>query len=136
MTRRLSLIFGADYSIFLESYVKKLLKQFLKNIPWSVFPICHVLVPINCNLFDSLSLWCVCVCVYVLCLVAELCPTLCDPMDCSPLGFSVHESLQARILERVAISFSKDSSDPGMEPKSPALAGGFCTTEPSEEPFV
>ena len=36
----------------------------------------------------------------------QLCPTLCDPMDCSPLGFSVHGILQGRTLEWVAISFS------------------------------
>ena len=39
-------------------------------------------------------------------LVTQSCPTLCDPMDCSPPGSSVHGILQARILERVAISFS------------------------------
>ena len=33
------------------------------------------------------------------------CPILCDPMDCSPPGFSIHEILQARILEWVAIPF-------------------------------
>ena len=38
--------------------------------------------------------------------VTQLCPTLCDPMDCSPPGSSVHGILQARILEWVAISFS------------------------------
>ena len=38
--------------------------------------------------------------------VALLCPTLCDPIDCSPPGSSVHEILQARILEWVAISSS------------------------------
>ena len=37
----------------------------------------------------------------------QSCPTLCDPMDCSPPGFSVHVILQARTLEWVAISFSK-----------------------------
>ena len=37
-------------------------------------------------------------------------PTLCDPMDCSLLGFSVHGIFQARILERVAIFFSRGSS--------------------------
>ena len=37
----------------------------------------------------------------------QLCPTLCDPIDGSPPGSSVHRILQARILERVAISFSK-----------------------------
>ena len=39
--------------------------------------------------------------------VTQLYPTLCDPMDCSPPGSSVHESLQARILEWVAISSSR-----------------------------
>ena len=42
--------------------------------------------------------------------VAQSCPTLCDPMDCSPPGSSVHGILQARILEWVAISFSRESS--------------------------
>ena len=42
--------------------------------------------------------------------VAQLCPTLCDPMDCSPLGSSVPGILQARILGWVAISFSGRSS--------------------------
>ena len=53
--------------------------------------------------------------------VAQLCPTLCDPMDCSLLRSSVHGILQARILEWVAISFSRDLPDPGIEPGSPAL---------------
>ena len=39
--------------------------------------------------------------------VAESCLTLCDPMDCGPLGSSVHGMFQARILEWVAIAFSK-----------------------------
>ena len=40
----------------------------------------------------------------------QLCLTLCDPMDCSLLGSSVHGNLQARILERVAMPFSRGSS--------------------------
>ena len=40
-------------------------------------------------------------------LVAQLSVILCDPMDCSPPGSSVHGILQARILEFVAIPFSK-----------------------------
>ena len=44
------------------------------------------------------------------CSVAQSCLTLCYPLDSSPPGFSIHEVLQARILERVAISFSKGSS--------------------------
>ena len=43
-------------------------------------------------------------------LVAQSCPTLRDPMNCSPLGSSVHEVCQARILEWVAIPFSRGSS--------------------------
>ena len=41
---------------------------------------------------------------------AHLCPTLWDPMDCKPLGSSARGILQARILEWVAISFSRESS--------------------------
>ena len=48
----------------------------------------------------------------VRCSVAQLCPTLCDPMNCSPPGSSVHGISQARGLEWVAISFSRGSSQP------------------------
>ena len=48
---------------------------------------------------------CVSLCEKMKVLVAQLCPTLWDPMDCSPLGSSVHGILQARILEWVAIPF-------------------------------
>ena len=44
--------------------------------------------------------------------VAQLCPTLCDPMDSSLPGSSLHGILQARVLEWVAISFSRGSSRP------------------------
>ena len=44
--------------------------------------------------------------------VAQSCPTLCDPMDCSPPGSSVHGIFQARELEWAAISFSRGSSRP------------------------
>ena len=44
--------------------------------------------------------------------VAQLCPTLWDPVDCNLLGFSIHGILQARILEWIAISFSRGSSRP------------------------
>ena len=69
------------------------------------------------------------------CSVTELCLTLCDPMDYSPLGSSVHGIFQARIW--VAISFSRGSSRPGIEPTphaSSALAGGFFTTVPPGKP--
>ena len=68
------------------------------------------------------------------CSVAQLCPTLCNPMDCSPLGSSIHGISQARILEWVSISSSGALADPGIEPASPAcpaLAGRFFTTVPT-----
>ena len=43
-------------------------------------------------------------------LAAQLCLTLCDPVDCSPAGSSVHGILQARILDWAAIPFSRGSS--------------------------
>ena len=49
-------------------------------------------------------------------LVAQSCPTLCDPIDCSEPGSSVYGILQARILEWVTISFSRILPHPGMEP--------------------
>ena len=54
-------------------------------------------------------------------LVTQSCPILCNPMDCSLPGSSVHGIFQARILEWVAISFSMDLADPGIEPRSPAF---------------
>ena len=63
----------------------------------------------------------------------QSCPTLCDPMDCSPPHSSVHGILQARILECVAISFSRGSSQPRMKFSSPALAGEFFTTSATWE---
>ena len=44
--------------------------------------------------------------------VAQSCPTLCDPIDCSLPGSSVHGIFQARVLEWIAISFSRGSSQP------------------------
>ena len=53
------------------------------------------------------------------CLVTLSCPTLCDTLDWSPPGSSVHGILQARILEWVAISFPRGLPDPGIKPTSP-----------------
>ena len=57
-------------------------------------------------------------------------------MDCSPPDSSVHGIYQARILKWVAISSSRDLPDPGIKSMSPALAGGFFTTEPPGKPTV
>ena len=68
--------------------------------------------------------------------VAQSCPTLCDPVDCSPPGSSVHGILQARILEWVALSFSRDLPNPGIEPRSPALQADVLTFEPPGKPYI
>ena len=63
----------------------------------------------------------------VVVLIAQSCPTLCDPMDCHPPGSSVHEIFQARILEWVAISFSRGSSQPRDRTWVSCTAGKFFT---------
>ena len=71
-------------------------------------------------------------------LVAQSCPTLCNPMDCSRPGSSVHKIFQARVLEWVAFPTSRDLPSPGTEPtslESPELAGRFFTTAPPGKPM-
>ena len=50
-----------------------------------------------------------------------VCPTLCDPMDCSLPGSSIHGIFQARILEQVAFPTPGDLPNPGIEPTSLCL---------------
>ena len=69
---------------------------------------------------------------------AQLSPTWCDPMDCSLPGSSIHRILQVRILEWIAISFSRGSSWPRDWTHvfaSPALAGGLFTTGSPGKPL-
>ena len=58
------------------------------------------------------------------------CSTLCDSMDCSPPGFSVHGIFPARIMEWFPCLPPGELPDPGIKPESPAsaLPGGFSTT--------
>ena len=72
-----------------------------------------------------------CVCLSV-CEWAQLCPTPCNPMDCNPLGTSAHGIFQARILEWVAISYSRHHPNLRMAPRSSALAGFFTTETPGK----
>ena len=64
-------------------------------------------------------------------LVAQSCPTLCDPMNYSPPGSSVHGILQARVLEWVATPSSRASSQPRDRTGSPSLQADSL---PSESP--
>ena len=54
-------------------------------------------------------------------LVTQSCPALCDPMDCSPPGSSVHGIFQPRILEWVTISFPGNLLNQGIKPAFPGL---------------
>ena len=71
-----------------------------------------------------------------LCLVAQLCLTLCDSMDHSPPGFSSMGFLQARILEWVAMPSSKESFPPKDRTQISGTAGRFFTTKPPGKPTI
>ena len=64
--------------------------------------------------------------------VTQWCLTLCNPVDCSPPGSTVHGILQARILESVAIIFSRGSS----QPRSPALQVDSLLSQPLVKPYL
>ena len=102
---------------------------------------CPFLTPPLCCRFSSTFLYlCLHLTRTIICsldkycpLVAKLCLTLCDPMDYSPPG-SVHGILCARILEWVAISFSRVSSQPRDRTHVSCLTDWFFTTEPPGRP--
>ena len=82
--------------------------------------------------FTFLNFVSVCMCV----LFSQSCLTLCGPLDCSPTCSSVHGILQARILEWVAISFSRGSSWPRDQTWVSCIAGRFFTVWATREaPF-
>ena len=64
------------------------------------------------------------------CSGGKSCPTLCNPVDCSPPGSSVYGISQARILEWVAMPFSRGFSWPRDQTRVSCLPGRFFTTEP------
>ena len=71
-----------------------------------------------------------------MCLISQSCPTLCDPMDCSPPGSSVHGSLQERILEWVTMPFSRGSSQSRDRTQVSCITGRFftiCATREAQE---
>ena len=70
-------------------------------------------------------------------LVTQSCLTLCDPMDCSPSGSSVHGILQAGLWSGLPLPSPGDLPDTGIKPRSltsPALAGRFFTTTAPGKP--
>ena len=85
-----------------------------------LFTVCH-----NWNLSVSYNIWKEKV------LVAQFCPTLCNPMDFSSPGSSVHGIVQARILEWVAIIFSRGSS----QPRNPTIYGLLQLLRARKQPW-
>ena len=79
------------------------------SIDWLVV-VFFLLLRISNNIYHNVEHWIVVKSVKAL--VSQLCPIVCDLMDCSLPGFSVHGIFQARILEWVAIPFSRGSSQP------------------------
>ena len=65
--------------------------------------------------------------------VSRSCPTLCNSKDCRSPGSSIHGILQARVLEWVAMPSSKESSQPGTEPGSPASQADSLPSQSPEE---
>ena len=65
--------------------------------------------------------------------VAQPCPTLCDPVDCSLTQSSVHGILQARRLEWVAVPFSRGSSQHRDQTQFSCIAGSFCNIQATKE---
>jgi len=57
-------------------------------------------------------------------------------MDCSPPGSTIHGVFQARVLEWVAVSFSRVLPDPGIEPRSPTLQADILLPEPPGQPIL
>ena len=62
-------------------------------------------------------------------LLVQSCPTLCDPMDCSLPGFSVHGIFQEEYWSGLPFPSPADLSNPGSEPRTPALVCKFFTAE-------
>ena len=69
-------------------------------------------------------------------LVTQSCPTLRDPINCSPPGSSVHGIFQARILESLPCPPSGDLPKPGIEPSSPALHADSLPSWATREPTL
>ena len=100
---------------------------------WATFTetVTHVVVSWKKQIFNSASVhegsWCSCV---------LICPTLCDSLDCSLPGSSVYGILQARLLEWIATSSSRGSSQPRNWTCVSCIAGGFFTKWATREALL
>ena len=106
--------------------------QNASGIRSSVWFVYCLLPPLACKIHVGRN----CVSCTLKVLVAQSCPTLCNPMDCSPLCSSVHGILQARVLEWVAIPCSRGSSWPRDWTRDSCIAEDALPSEPHGEPSV
>ena len=110
-----------------------LLLNVLSDHTWNSLKTCNI---ISFIIFHKYKMY---ICMYIhirvlldftctqACLLAKLCPSRCNPMDYSPPVSSVHGISQARILEWVAISFTRGSFTPRDWTHVSCTAGEFCT---------
>ena len=85
---------------------------------------------VNVNIQAAFSSWRLCVCV-----VSQLCPALCDPMDCSLLGSSIHgDSPDKNTGVGWHALLQGDLLNPGIEPRSPTLQADSLPSEPPGKP--
>ena len=99
-------------------------------------------VPFCLNHLQSNEFWLLCIvtdtwyCPFFCLVVAQSCPTLCTPWTVAPTGSSIHGILQARILEWVAISFSRGSSPPRDQTWVSYTAGRYFMVWTSREALL
>ena len=107
------------------------------SIYLSVYLSMYLIYKINLELPDySILIWWNIEPLLMLCLVTQSCLTLCDPMDCSPPGSSVHGILQARILEWFAMPSSRGSSQPRDRTQVSHIADGFFAVCATKEALI
>ena len=114
-----TILLHAWISVLRIQFSPSLLPQY--NVPWHVSWVTLIV--------SNFSLW------KLEALVTQSCLILCDSIDCSPPDSSVHEILQSRTLEWVAISFSRGSFWPRNRTRLSCIAGRFFTDWTTREPI-
>ena len=103
--------------------------------PWRKLYTCKVNILMIWKILKHMETFLLIFMVKVKVLVTQSCPTLCDPKDCSPTGSSAHGILQARMLEWVAIPFSRGSSQSRDRTWVSRIAGRFFTVWATNNPY-
>ena len=121
-------IFTSPSKVICMHSIKRYMHIHTSCRPWGNWHYCINSLHLNAKWNTILSVLCCC-------LVTKSCPALCDPMDYSSPGPSVHGISQARILEWVAISFSWKSSQHKDQTHVFCIISRFFTTEPPRNPL-